>query len=259
MIPQEHILIFSPGSDAPALFTAALRSDGGITRSFALVELGVTSDTPGDSVADREQKQAFRTGLSRVKELAASLGIPHLTLYIDPPTPDTVTATVLGICRDHPGAQYSVVLAGASVPVTTGLFRMAAWLGADISSAGRKAVVQPLTLPQFRMDDLMANPNYGAILTLLHSKPSVRAGAPSGIPRRQLFGSMKDLYMPLRTLAGRPAHRGLTPGNFSQMLATLIGWGLVAEQKNSAGVKGRLYGITPDGELVFSLLSSASR
>jgi hypothetical protein len=258
MVQQEHILIFSPGSDAPALFTAALRSDGGITRSFALVELGVTADTPGDSVADRERKQGCRTGLSRVKELAASLGIPHLTLYIDPPAPDTVTATVLGICRDHSGARYTVLLAGASVPVTTGLFRMAAWLGANICYAGRKAMVQPLTLPQFRMDDLMANQNYGTILTLLHSKPSVKNGVPSGIPRRQLFESMKDLYLPVRTLKGRPAHRGLTPGNFSQMLATLIGWGLVAEQKNSGGSKGRLYGIAPDGELAFSLLSSVS-
>ena len=258
MAQQEHILIFSPGSDAPALFTAALRSDAGITRSFALVEPGIAADTPGDSVADREQKQGCRTGLSRVKELAASLGIPHLTLYTDPPTPETVTATVLGICRDHPGARYTVLLAGASVPVSTGLFRMAVWLGADIRCAGRKAAVHPLTLPQFRMDELVENPNYGAVLTLLHGKPSVKDGAPSGIPRRQLFVSMKDMYLPVRMLKGRPARRGLTPGNFSQIVTTLICWGLVAEQENSAGGKGRLYGITPDGELAFSLLSCAS-
>jgi len=259
MAPQEHILLFCPGEQPPALFTAAFRATGGITRSFAFAELDVTADTPGEILSERERKQAFRTSLSRVKEIAAPLGIPHLTLYIDLPVPDAVTASVLGICRDHPGARYSVLLAGPSVPVATGLFRMAAWLGADIYQAGPKSVVHLLTLPQFRMDDLAANPNYGAILALLHGKPSVKNGAPSGIPRSYLFGSMKDVYLPVRTLAGRPAHRGLTPGNFSQMLAILIGWGLVAEQKNSAGGRGRLCGITPDGELAFSLLSSGPR
>ncbi|WP_292369787.1 hypothetical protein [Methanoregula sp. UBA64] len=55
---------------------------------------------------------------------------------------------------------------------------------------------------------------------------------------------------------GRAARPQLTQGNFGQFLATLVRWGLIAENEMPGRESIRLYTITPDGEFAFALYFS---
>ncbi|OPY39271.1 MAG: hypothetical protein A4E35_00040 [Methanoregula sp. PtaU1.Bin051] len=253
MDPQEHVLIISPDERIQAAYSAALRDITGITHSFTFIDPDLASNVTGESVQRREQKEAIRAELQRVKPVAQEIGISHATRYIEPATIDAVASAVLAIHDDHPSARYSFVLSGNPAPVSIGLFRMAMWLSGDAYFVSRKAVLQKLTVPMMTAGDFAANPNYLKMLMLLHGKPPVKAGAPSGIPRQVLFKGMKDEYAPLRAVGGKKAHRELTHGNFSQFLATLIERGLVAENFSQGDKKIRLYSITPEGEIALRL------
>jgi hypothetical protein len=193
--------------------------------------------------------------MTRAHDLALSLGIPAEHRMLDPVTVDTVCTAIMGIAAQHTGARYSFVLSGGTAPLALGLFRMAAWLDGDVYFASRKAVLQKLTVPKMPASALAANPNYEAILTLLHKKPAV-PGVISGVPRDELFRAMADMYVPVRTREGRPVHPTLTRGNYGQILATLVRWGLIAENVMPGRESIRLYAITPDGEFAFALYFS---
>lgn len=255
MDPQEHILILSPDEHIQAIYSAALRQIPGITHSFVLIDPDLASNVSGESVQRREQKEAIRNNLLQVKPVAAQLGIRHMTTYIEPATIDTVASAVLAIHDEHPAARYSFVVSDSPAPVALGLFRMAMWLDGDAYFVPAKAILKKLTVPRMTAAEFAANPNYLKILILLHGKPQLKDGKPSGVPRQVLFEAMKAEYAPLRAIGGKKVHRVLTHGNFSQFLTTLIERDLVAENFSQGDKKIRLYSITPEGEIAFRLFS----
>ncbi len=217
---------------SPPLFASALSEPGAVTHTVVLAEGPLVTDRTGEMTQERAAKVAVRNGITRAHDLALSLGIPFEHRTLDPVTIDSVCSVVMDIAARHPGARSSFVLSGGTAPLALGLFRMAAWLDGDVYFASRKAILQKLTVPKMPASALAANPNYEAILTLLHKKPVV-PGVISGVPRDELFRAMADMYVPVRTRTGRAVHPTLTRGNFFQILATLVSWGLVAEQEAS--------------------------
>ncbi|MFZ1126609.1 MAG: hypothetical protein ACLQMU_07565 [Methanoregula sp.] len=252
---RKHILVISPGTDLPAILASALSDPGAVTHTVILAEGLLVTDRTGETTQERAAKVALRNGITRAHDLALSLGIPAEHRTLDPTTVDSVCSQVMDIAARHPGARFSFVLSGGTAPLALGLFRMAAWLDGDVYFASRKAVLKKLTVPKMPASALAANPNYEAILTLLHKKPAV-PGVISGVPRDELFRAMADMYVPVRTLAGRAARPQMTRGNFGQFLATLVRWGLIAENVMPGREAIRLYTITPDGEFAFALYFS---
>ncbi|MDD4484815.1 MAG: hypothetical protein PHD55_10685 [Methanoregula sp.] len=248
----EHVLVISPGTDLPAILASALSDPGAVTHAVILTEGSLVTDKTGETTEERAAKVAVRAGITRAHDLALSLGIPAEHRTLDPITIDTVCSQVMDIAARHPGARYSFVLSGGTTPLALGLFRMASWLDGDVYYASKKAVLQKLTVPKMPASSLAANPNYEAILTLLHKKPAV-PGKVSGVPRDELFRAMADMYVPVRTREGRAARPQLTQGNFSQIMTTLVSWGLVAEQEAPGNKRFKFYAITPDGEFAFAL------
>jgi len=248
----EHVLVISPGTDLPAILASALSDPGAVTHAVILTEGSLVTDKTGETTEERAAKVAVRAGITRAHDLALSLGIPAEHRTLDPITIDTVCSQVMDIAARHPGARYSFVLSGGTAPLALGLFRMAMWLDGDVYYASKKVVLQKLTVPATPASALAANPNYEAILTLLHKKPAV-PGRISGVPRDELFRAMADMYVPVRTREGRAARPQLTQGNFSQIMTTLVSWGLVAEQEAPGNKRSRFYAITPDGEFAFAL------
>jgi hypothetical protein len=252
---REHVLVISPGTFLPAILASALTEPGAVTHTVVLAEGPLVTDRTGETTQERAAKAAVRNGITRAHDLAISLGIPAEHRTLDPVTIDSVCGTIQDLAARHPGARFSFVVSGGLAPLALGIFRMAAWLDGDVYYASQKAVLQKLTVPAMPARALAANPNYEAILTLLHKKPAV-PGVVSGVPRDELFQMMADVYVPVRTLAGRPVHPTLTRGNFSQILSTLVSWGLVAEQVAPGNKRSRFYAITPDGEFAFALFFS---
>lgn len=252
---REHVLVISPGTDLPAILASALSDPGAVTHTVVITEGPLVTDRTGETTQERAAKAAVRNGITRAHDLALSLGIPAEHRTLDPTTVDSVCTTIMSIAAQHPGARYSFVLSGGTAPLVLGLFRMAAWLDGDVYFASRKAVLQKLTVPKMPASALAANPNYEAILTLLHKKPAV-PGVISGVPRDELFRAMTDMYVPVRTREGRKDHPQMTQGNFSQFMRTLVNWGLVAEQEAPSNKRSRFYAITPDGEFAFALFFS---
>lgn len=253
----EHILIFCPDRKVQALYTAALREFGGVTRSFVLTDMDLVTNVTGETVQRREEKQTMRNSLAQLKVIAAPLGIRHQSLLVDPVTLGKVTEVVLAIHDAYPDARFSFVIAGSpAAPVALGLFKMALWLSADLYLATEKIVLEKVSVPRVSADEFRANPNYLHILTLLHGKTGTKDGKPSGITRQDLFQSMKDMYAPVRETNGKGRHRELSHGNFSQLMTVLEERGLVAGQFVPGSSKLRLYSITPDGEIAFRLFSA---
>ena len=252
---REHILVISPGTDLPAILASALSDPGAVTHTVVITEGPLVTDRTGETPQERAAKAAVRNGITRAHDLALALGISAEHRTLDPTTVDSACTQVMDIAARHPGARFSFVVSGGTAPLVLGLFRMAAWLDGDVYFASRKAVLQKLTIPAMPARAIAANPNYEAILTLLHKKPAV-PGVISGVPRDELFREMADMYVPVRTLAGRPVHPTLTRGNFGQFLATLVRWGLIAENVMPGRESIRLYAITPDGEFAFALYFS---
>jgi len=252
---REHVLVISPGTDLPAILASALSDPGAVTHVVILAEGPLVTDRTGETTQERAAKAAVRTGIARAHDLALSLGIPAGHRTLDSVTIDSVCGTIQDLATQHPGARFSFVVSGGTAPLALGVFRMAMWLDGDVYFASRKAVLQKLTVPNMPARALAANPNYEAILTLLHKKPAV-PGVISGVPRDELFRAMADMYVPVRTLAGRAARPQLTQGNFSQIMTTLVSWGLVAEQEAPGNKRFKFYAITPDGEFAFALFFS---
>jgi hypothetical protein len=252
---REHVLVISPGTDLPAILASALSEPGAVTHTVVITEGPLVTDRTGETTQERAAKTAVRNGITRAHDLAVSLGIPAEHRTLDPVTVDTVCTAIMSVAAQHPGARYSFVLSGGTAPLVLGLFRMAMWLDGDVYYASKKAVLLKLTVPKMPASALAANPNYEAILTLLHKKPAV-LGVISGVPRDELFRAMAAMYVPVRTLTGRAVHPTLTRGNFFQILATLVSWGLVAEQEAPGNKRSKFYAITPDGEFAFALFFS---
>jgi hypothetical protein len=251
----EHVLVISPGTDLPALLASALSEPGAVTHIVVITEGPLVTDRTGETTQERAAKVAVRAGITRAHDLALSLGIPTEHRTLDPVTVDSVCNQVMDIAARHPGARYSFVVSGGTAPLALGLFRMAEWLDGDVYFASKKAVLQKLTVPKMPASALAANPNYEAILTLLHKKPAV-PGVISGVPRDELFRAMADMYVPVRTREGRAVHPTLTRGNYGQILGTLVRWGLIAENVMPGRESIRLYAITADGEFAFALYFS---
>jgi hypothetical protein len=252
---REHVLVISPGTDLPAILASALSDPGAVTHAVVIAEGPLVTDRTGETTQERAAKVAVRAGITRAHDLAISLGIPAEQRTLDPVSVDTVCGTIQDLATQHPGARFSFVVSGGTAPLALGIFRMAMWLDGDVYFASRKAVLQKLTVPAMPARALAANPNYEAILTLLHKKPLV-PGVVSGIPRDELFRAMADMNVPVRTREGRPVHPTLTRGNFGQFLTTLVRWGLIAENVMPGRESIRLYTITPDGEFAFALYFS---
>ena len=178
---RKHILVISPGTDLPAILASALSDPGAVTHTVILAEGLLVTDRTGETTQERAAKVALRNGITRAHDLALSLGIPAKHRTLDPTTVDSVCSQVMDIAARHPGARFSFVLSGGTAPLALGLFRMAAWLDGDVYFASRKAVLKKLTVPKIPASALAANPNYEAILTLLHKKPAV-PGVISGVP-----------------------------------------------------------------------------
>lgn len=249
---REHVLVISPGTSLPVVLASALSEPGGVTHFVVLAEGPLVTDRTGETTQERAAKEAIRNGMTRAHDLALSLGIPAEHRMLDPVTIEKVCGAIQDLAARHPGARFSFVVSGGSAPLALGIFRMAAWLDGDVYYASHKAVLQKLTVPKMPSRALAANPNYEAILTLLHKKPAV-PGKISGVPRDELFRAMADMYVPVRTLEGRPTRPQLTQGNFSQIMTTLVSWGLVAEQEAPGNKRFKFYAITPDGEFAFAL------
>lgn len=249
---REHVLFISPGTSLPALLASALSDPGAVTHVVLLAEGPLVTDRTGETTQERAAKAAARAGITKAHDLALSLGIPIEHRTPDPVTVDTVCTAIRDVAVLHPGARFSFVVSGGSAQSALGIFRMAAWLEGDVYAASQKAVLSRLTVPKMSAKELTANPNYGAVLTLLHKKPAV-PGKVSGVPRDELFRMMDGMYIPVRAREGRSSRPQLTRGNFGQILGTLVRWGLIAESTKPGHEAIRLYAITPDGELALSL------
>lgn len=252
---RDHVLVISPGTDLPALLASALTEPGAVTHTVVLTEGPLVTDRTGEMTTERAAKVAIRTGITRAHDLALSLGIPAEHRTLDPVRVDTVCTAIMDLAAQHPVARFSFVVSGGSAPLTLGIFRMAAWLEGEVYYASPKAVLTRLTVPKMSGSELAANPNYEALLTLLHKKLVV-PGKIWGVPRDELFQAMEDMYVPVRAREGRGSRPELTLGNFSQIMATLVSWGLIAEQAAPGNARSKVYAITADGELAFSLFFS---
>jgi len=251
----EHVLVISPGTNLPALLASALADPGAVTHIVILAEGPIVTDRTGETTQERAAKVAVRNGITRAHDLAVSLGIQFEHRTLDPVAIDTVCTAIRDVAVQHPGARFSFVVAGGSAQSALGIFRMAAWLSGDVYAASQKAVLTRLTVPGMSSYELAANPNYGAVLVLLHKKPVV-PGKISGVPRDELFRMMDGAYVPVRAREGRGSRPQMTRGNFGQILATLVRWNLIAESAKPGHEAIRLYAITPDGELALSLFFS---
>ena len=274
MARQEHVHIVSAGDSIYESYAETVRNNKDITHTFVFADTDLYTNSPSDDEGTKAYKTSARDAVTKVKSLSASLKIPASLVYVDPPADVSTRNAVLKIKKEHPGAKFSFNLTSGSKDLTMALIAVSLWLEGDVfysyrERKGRGADVK-IPMPKMLAGNMMANPNYITILSLLYRTPGNRERSPRVLSRQYIFSQLESFYVPVRkkgvkvdlnktgktdVFTGKKAVIPiLSQGTFSNILAIMMAQDLIREvpsQDNNR--KERCHSITPSGELVLQL------
>jgi len=250
---QEHIHIISAGGTIQTIYPAALRDIPGITHTVIIVKEDVYVNKPRSDPEGQVAREAVRDAIEKVKAIARPLGIPCTTARISPDTIESVRTPVLAILRDHPDARFSFDITQGNRLICLGLLAISFWMEGDAYYLTPDIRFRKVLVPKVPSRDILANQNYLTILELL----SMPVG--KGWLRETLFNEVKEVYHPIRKRGDGGVHRELQQATFSRFLSTLETWGLIRGEINPGSTGEKIYRITPEGEMVFSIVSARQK
>jgi len=140
MARQEHVHIISAGENIYPSYAATVRDYPDITQMFVFVDTELYTNSLRDEGAVREQKEAARKEVTKVKSLSATLSIPASLVYVVPPADVSARDAVMKIRKGHPDAKFSFDLTAGSKDLSMALFAISLWIGGNAFYAfgGRK-------------------------------------------------------------------------------------------------------------------------
>jgi hypothetical protein len=260
MPSQAHIHIITAGENLPSVFTASFRDYPGITRAYVFTDTAVFYKHADPAI--EKGRLAERNAISAAKNTATALGIPFHDEVVPVPAYPFVRDALTRIRREHPGARYTVDLAGGSPALGMALLALAPWVGGTVRAIFDEKVMRPVPLPDLSPVSLLSNPNYQTILALLirHGKDEKKATAFVPVQRQYLYDQLWPLYVMVRAKKDPPAatyKKGrkeadeLSQQTFSDYLAGLVKNGLAEMDTADTNLKEKFYRITETGEMAF--------
>jgi hypothetical protein len=278
MARQEHVHIIAAGENIQTAYAKAIRDLRDITHTFIFADTELYTNTGRDDEETKAYKAAARDAVTKVKEIAASLTIPTFLFYVNPPASESVVKLLLKIKNDHRDAKYSFDLTAGSKDLSIALLALSLWLESDAyyafrSQKGEKKT-EKIPVPKIAIKDVMANPNYTRILSVLYRVQGDPKPAPRILPRSYLFTQLETFYVPVRKkgvrvetsttktdryTGKRPVIPRLSQGTFSNIMATMEAKGLICSGSCTGNKKEQCYRITPEGELALQLAELKTR
>ncbi|MGD0079285.1 MAG: hypothetical protein ABSB80_01400 [Methanoregula sp.] len=274
MARQEHVHIISAGENIYPSYAATVRDYPDITQMFVFVDTELYTNSLRDEGAVREQKEAAREEVTKVKSLSATLSIPASLVYVVPPADVSARDAVMKIRKGHPDAKFSFDLTAGSKDLSMALFAISLWVGGNAFYAfgGRKngAENAKLAVPKIPAVNVAANPNYIRILQTLARKPGKQEASGRVLPRHYIFTQLESFYVPVRkkgvnvipNVPGKTdVNTGkkaiiprLSQGTLSSLLNTLASLDMIRDVPGAdCGRREKYYRITPNGELALQL------
>jgi hypothetical protein len=274
MARQEHVHIISAGENIYPSYAATVRDHPDITRTFVFADTELYTNSARDEGAVREQKEAARKEVAKVKSLSMALAIPASLVYGIPPADASVREFVFKINKEHPGAKFSFDLSAGSKDLSMALFAVSLWVGGDafymFGGRENRAAKTKLPVPKISPERVATNPNYIRILQTLAGTPGKQESSGRVLPRHYIFTQLESFYVPVRkkgvkiipNVTGKTdlntGKRAIIPklaqGTLSSLLNTLASWEMIREVPGrDTGRKEKYYRITSHGELALQL------
>jgi hypothetical protein len=244
---KEHIHIISAGEKIHEAYPAALRDLPTITHTLIFAEKEIYTNSARDDTKKRLWMCAIRDAINAVNTHSLSRNISCALVCIDTATFDAIRDPVLGIFSDHPDARYSFDISAGSKRLSLGLFSMSLWVEGDSYYAFGNSPLRRVPVPAFPVKSLSENPYYLVILIILFR--GIKTGTTRTlVPEETLFNETKTWQVPAFDRQG--THRPEPSyAAFSCLVAALAGWALIDEVSDPGTDRGKLYCLTPDGEL----------
>ena len=254
MDPREHFLIISAGDSIHKTYPAVLDELQTVTHTIIFAEKEVYTNSARDDARKRTWKCDIRNAADEVNAISIARGISCALARIDGTTFDAIRDPVLGIFSDHPGARFSFDISAGPKRLSLGLFSMALWVEGDCYYAFGNSKARRVPVPALPVKYLPASPHNLVILTILfreqeHKKTTL-------VPHATLFNETKAWQLPVRSPDEDPAGHELLPEEFSRLVSALAGWNLIREETDPAHGTGKMYCLTPDGELALLVYSA---
>lgn len=258
-----QVNIISAGETIHTAFPAVLRVLPGITRVYVVAGSDQYSISPDPQI--EEERMAVRQAAESVKDLAGSLGIPHVRELVFPPVFPSARTVLTKIRRDNPKARFTFDLSGGPRDLCLALFGLAPWVGGEVWSAFDGKIPVRVPVPDRDVGAMLANVNYQTILAvLLRNRPvsTVKMDVPY-IARSYLFTQVWPYYIrqrarkPVPGVPGVHYKKGQKPANdltqatFSWFMMNLVSAGLAEEERTRRSRKETSYRITENGETAF--------
>jgi len=256
MDPQEHMHIISAGERIHKTYPAVLRELGTVTHTFIFAEKEVYTSSVWDSAQKRLWKGTIRDAIDEVNIISRASNISCELVAIDAATFDAIRDTVVRIFGDHPSARFSFDISAGSKRLSLGLFSMSLWIEGDAHYAFGNSPSRRVPVPMLPVRDLMANRYHLVILTILFRGPAGGKEEKTLVPEETLFNETTAWQIPVRHTEGELADHWLSSAAFSRIIAALIEWNLIREESEPGNISGKLYRITPEGELALFVYSA---
>ncbi|NMB79085.1 MAG: hypothetical protein GYA23_08320 [Methanomicrobiales archaeon] len=273
---QTSIHIITAGNDIAPAYARTLRERPDITRTYIFADTELYTNSTRDTPEMRAQKESARHAVNRVKDHAASLGIPASLVYVIPPADCSARDAVLKINQEYPSATFSFNLSAGPKDMALALFLVSLWIHGETTYAyegtGGVRERKILPVPKISAETISANPNYMKILATLARTPGKPEEQPDSrlLPRSYLFTQLAGFYIPVRKKGVKVAENRtgktdlftgkhavlheLSQGTLSSILNTLVGGDLIREITSPDGNrKEKFYTITAAGRLALLL------
>jgi hypothetical protein len=258
MDPQEHIHIISAGDSIHKTYPAVLKDLKTVTHTFIFAEKDVYTNSARDDAKKRMWKCTIREAVDIVNTIAQSRHISCALVTVDSATFDAIRDPVLSIFSQYPDARYTFDISAGSKRLSLGLFSLALWIEGDAYYAFGNSPARKVPVPTLPSKNMPANPHFLIVLTILFRRQEHEKDISTLVPGETLYNEVKVWQIPVHH-EERGQARELSPTEFSRLVSSLVGWGLVREETNPENMQEKLYSITPDGELALFVYSVRMR
>jgi len=248
MDEREHIHFITSGEHIHETYPLVVKGKD-ITRTYVIVEKEIGTISPKHDIDPKDLNKKIQTAIQKVKTKSEEMDIAFEVIQIESVTIESIRDAILEVYNKFPDARYSFNITGGTKLHSIGLFVMSLWLMGEVYYTPTKTSILKLALPKMQIKDLSGNPNYIEILKALAPSPRTREKAGIRIvSRKDLLVEMKKRYKPIRDIGDKKTKRELGSGTLTKLLATMIEWGLIAEEFRPGSKKEKVYSIAPDGE-----------
>lgn len=255
MGPREHFLIISAGDSIDKTYPALLEELRTVTHTIIVAEKEVYTNSARDDTRKRIWKCDIRNAVDRVNDISVSRHISCALVRVDGTTFDAIRDPVLGIFSDHPDARFSFDISAGPKRLSLGLFSMSLWIEGEVYYAFGTSKARQVPVPGLLAKYLPSNPHNLVILTILFREQEQRRRTGTLVPETTLYNETKTWQIPVRNADDDTGHE-LLPEEFARIIAVLVSGNLIREETDPAHGTGKMYRLTPDGELALLVYSA---